>query len=66
MDPTKLGDHTVTLVNTVEYGGGTWTPTYTFDISIVDPCEGTELITQTIEALTTDNGVVGVREFPEI
>ena len=66
MDPTKLGDHTVTLVNTVEYGGGTWTPTYTFDISIVDPCEGTELITQTIEALTTDNGVVGVREFPEV
>ena len=66
IDPTKLGSHTVTLVNTVEYGGGSWTPTYSFDIEIVDPCSSTALITQAIETLTLDNGVVGIREFTEV
>ena len=66
MDPAKLGTHPVTITNTITYDGGTWAPTYSFDITIVDPCEGTELVTQSIEALVTDNGVVGVREFTEV
>lgn len=66
IDPTKLGSHTMTLVNTVSYDGGSWSPTYSFDITIVDPCASTQLVTQTIETLTTDNGVVGIREFLEV
>ena len=66
IDPTKLGSHTVTLVNTIAYDGGSWTPTYSFDITIVDPCASTALITQAIDTLTTDNGVVGIVEFEEV
>ena len=66
IDPTKLGSHTMTLVNTVEYDGGSWSPTYTFDITIEDPCASTALVTQVIETLTLDNGVVGIREFEEV
>jgi hypothetical protein len=66
IDPTKLGDHTMVLTNTVSYLGVSWTPSYTFDITIVDPCTSTALITQAIETLTTDNGVVGIREFEEV
>ena len=66
MDKTKLGDHTVTLVNTIAYGGVEWTPTYTFNIKVVDPCDATVLTTQAIATLTTDNGVKGIREFTDI
>lgn len=66
MDPNKLGSHTVTIANTVAYGGSEWTPTYSFDILIVDPCTSTALITQAISTLTTDNGVQAIREFTEV
>lgn len=66
IDKTKLGSHTVTLVNTVSYNGSSWTPTYSFDITIVDPCDSTVLNTQSIATLTTDNGVPGIREFTEV
>ena len=66
MNPSKLGSHTLVLTNTVAYDGGSWTPTYTFDVEIVDPCSSTALVTQAIETLTIDNGVVGIREFEEV
>jgi len=43
MDPTKLGDHTLVMTNTVSYGGSSWTPTYTFDVTVEDPCSTTVL-----------------------
>ena len=62
----NLGDHTITITNNIEYGGSSWSPSYFFTITIVDPCETTTLNTQTINTLTTDNGVVGVVEFTDI
>jgi len=32
----------------------------------VDPCDSTELITQSIDTLTTDNGVVGTVDFNDV
>lgn len=66
IDKTKLGDHTLTVTNTITYGGVTWTPSYSFDITIVDPCDSTSLITQSIDTLTTDNGVVGTVDFNDV
>ncbi len=43
IDKSKLGTHTVKLVNTVAYGGVEWTPEYSFDITVVDPCDSTIL-----------------------
>lgn len=54
------------MTNTITYGTGSWTPSYTFDVTIEDPCSSTLLITQVIETLTTDNGVPGIREFEEV
>ena len=66
VDKSKLGTHTVSVVNTVSYDGGSWTPTYSFDIEILDPCDSTELQSQSIATLTTDNGVVGTVDFEEV
>lgn len=66
INKTKLGAHTMTLTNTVTYGGGTWTPTYTFDITVVDPCDSTILQSQSITTLTTDNGVPSTVDFTEV
>jgi hypothetical protein len=56
----------MTVVNAVSYGGGSWSPTYTFDITVVDPCTSTSIVTQSIATLTTDNGVPAIREFLEV
>jgi hypothetical protein len=66
IDKSKLGSHTVKLVNTVTYGGGSWTPEYSFDITIVDPCDSTVLQTQAIATLSTDNGVPASIDFDEV
>jgi len=66
LDKSKLGEHTMVLTNTVRYLGVSWQPTYSFKITIVDPCASTNLLTQSIATLTTDNGVKGTREFSEI
>ena len=66
LDKSKLGAHTVTLKNTLTYGGVTWTPTYSFAITVVDPCSTTTLLTQSITTLTTNNGVKGSVTFPEV
>lgn len=57
VDKTKLGSHTLTAVNTLDYDGGSWSPEITFDITILDPCESTVLQAQSITAMTTQNGV---------
>ena len=66
VDKSKLGTHTMVITNTISYDGGEWSPSYTFDIEIVDPCEQTVLLTQAIDTLTTDNGVVGTVDFSEV
>lgn len=66
VDKSKLGTHTVSVVNTVSYDGGSWSPTYSFDIEILDPCDSTVLQSQSIATLTTDNGVVGTVDFEEV
>jgi len=66
IDKNKLGDHEVTMTNTLVYGGETWTPSITFTISVVDPCDSTEWVDFSISTLTTDNGVVGTVDFADV
>ena len=56
----------MTLTNTITYGDGTWAPTYSFDITVVDPCDSTILQSQSITTLTTDNGVPSSVDFSDI
>ena len=56
----------MTVTNAVSYGAGSWSPSYSFDITVVDPCTSTSIVTQAIATLTTDNGVQAIREFSEV
>ena len=44
------GVYTLTVTNSVEYNGETWSPSVTFDVDIRDPCK-----TSTITAITLTN-----------
>jgi hypothetical protein len=66
IDKTKLGTHTLTLVNTLEYDGATFTPEISLDITIVDPCDSTVLQSFVITPITTKNGVQITTDFTEV
>ena len=66
LDKTKLGPISLTLVNTVEYGGESWTPEITFDVTIVDPCDATVWVAGSIPTLSTLNGVPAEVTFDDI
>ena len=66
IDKTKLGTHDITLTNTLSYLGVTWTPSFTFTVTVVDPCETTVWVDFTIPIITTDNGIPIEQEMEEI
>ena len=71
-DKSKLGPHTVTLTDNISFSGGfpaqtgSWSPEYTFSVTVEDPCEGTALIAFTVPPIEVVNGFIGTHSFGEV
>ena len=57
--------YTVTMVNTIIHADGIFTPTITFDITILDPCKTTVLNAVSLATLSVTNGEVQSITFAE-
>lgn len=49
-DTAKHADYTVTLTNAITHSSGTWSPSMTFVVSVVDPCRTTDINTVDVTA----------------
>jgi len=61
----KIGSYAVTMLNTSSYGGSTFTSTFSFTVTVVDPCAATVVTTFALADLTVINGTTGTRTFTE-
>lgn len=62
----KHGTYSVTLTNTITHSDGTWTPSMTFDVDVVDPCRATAITTVDITAgMTLELGNTATLDFLE-
>lgn len=59
----KVGTYTMVFTNTVTYGGQTWTPNFTFDINVVDPCSSTTINSFSIPTILVVNGETAKHTF---
>lgn len=62
----KHGTYSVTLTNTIVHSDGTWTPSMTFDVTVIDPCRTTAIVTVDITAgMTLELGDTASLDFLE-
>jgi hypothetical protein len=61
----KLGSHTASVVLTSTYLGTTYTTSWNFSVTIVDPCSSTVITTWTIAAMTVKSGETVEYTFTE-
>ena len=62
----KHGTYSVVLTNTIVHSDGTWTPSMTFDVTVIDPCRTTAIATVDIAAgMTLELGNTATLDFLE-
>jgi len=65
INKAKVGTYAMQFTNTITYGGQTWTPNFTFNINIVDPCSSTTINTFTIPTILVVNGERATHTFDD-
>lgn len=65
-DDTKHGTYSLTLTNAITHSDGTWSPSMTFNVDVVDPCRATPIQTVDITAgMTLELGNTATLDFLE-
>lgn len=65
-DDTKHGTYTLTLQNAISHANGSWTPSMTFDVNVVDPCRTTAINSVDVAAgMTLELGNTATLDFLE-
>ena len=65
-DDTKHGTYSVTLQNAITHADGSWTPSMTFNVDVVDPCRTTSITTVDVLAgMTLELGNTATLDFLE-
>ena len=66
LDIAKLGSYSVTLTNNQRYLGVSYTSSFTFTVTVVDPCVNTVVTPVILADLTVVNGNTAVRTWSEL
>ena len=65
IDKSKVGTHALTLTNTITYNAQTFTASYSFSVTIADPCASTTLNTWAIAPILVENGQTKTYQFTD-
>lgn len=65
IDLTKVAVHPLTLTNTLTYQGQTFTASYSFSVTIADPCANTTLNPWIIPPILVENGQTATYQYTD-